>query len=183
MAFDWYPFDPTEYRRKTYHLCAAADGIYRRLIDEYMLTRAPLPDNDAALAGIARVGIPEWNEHREAVRAFFKSKDGKLTQKRCDQELDAQRMHKALRVKIAKEAATVRWAKEKSEQSIASLMHASRNASAMLPDATLQDKDKKGPDPPEIVSREKVESEKKDVATPYLVATFKQKGWVNSRGG
>lgn len=74
----WYPFFVTNWRRDTYHLSAAAKGIYRELIDEYMVSGKPLPDCDSALAGIARVTAHEWGEHREVVRAFFSAKNGKL---------------------------------------------------------------------------------------------------------
>ena len=140
MAFDWYPLNPIEFRRDTYHLSAAEDGIYRRLIDEYMIAQAPLPDNDRALAAIARVGLEEWTDCADIVRRFFQAKDGKLFHKRCEQELDAQRMLHARRSHIAKEAATVRWSKEKRNQSDECLVHTGSNASAMLPDATRQDK-------------------------------------------
>ena len=140
MAFNWYPFNPLEYRRDTYHLCAAADGIYRRLIDEYMLTSLPLPDSNAALAGIARVGQDEFNSHSAILRAFFKSKDGKLFHKRCEQEIHAQRMLAAARSHKAKEAATIRWAKEKLKQQVQCSEHAYGNANAMLTDATLHNK-------------------------------------------
>ena len=140
MSFDWYPFNPTEHRRDTYHLGVAADGIYRRLIDEYMTTGKPLPDHDAALAGIARVTMTEWGEHRDIIRAFFKAREGKLFQKRCEQELHAQRMLAAKRSRRGKEAATVRWAKDKQTQRGKCDEHAGSNANAMLQDATLQDK-------------------------------------------
>jgi uncharacterized protein YdaU (DUF1376 family) len=134
---DWYPFFVVEYRRDTYHLTAAQHGIYRQLIDEYMISRKPLPDHDLSLAGIARVSAQEWAVHREVVRAFFQARDGKLFHKRCEQELHAQRMRAAKRSQDAKEAATVRWAKEKQKQRSECAPHAGGNASAMRMPATL----------------------------------------------
>lgn len=134
---DWYPFFIVEYRRDTYHLTAAQHGIYRQLIDEYMMSRKPLPDHDLSLAGIARVSAQEWSEHATVVRAFFQSRDGKLFHKRCEQELHAQRMRAAKRSHDAKEAATVRWAKEKQKQRSECAPHSGRNANAMRQDATL----------------------------------------------
>lgn len=134
---DWYPFFIVEYRRDTYHLTAAQHGIYRQLIDEYMMSRKPLPDHDLSLAGIARVSAQEWAEHAIVVRAFFQSRDGKLFHKRCEQELHAQRMRAAKRSADAKEAATVRWAKEKQKQRSECTPHSGRNANAMRQDATL----------------------------------------------
>src|SRR5262249_55816025 len=102
-------------------------------------TQGPLPDNDQALAAIARVGLEEWVLHKDTVRAFFKSKDGKLHHKRCDRELDAQRMLSASRQLQAKLAATARWTKTKLKQQDQSSEHAGSNAEAVLRDATRQD--------------------------------------------
>lgn len=137
MAFDWYPLNPVNFKRDTYHLCAAADGIYRRLVDEYYITELPLPDNDQALAGIARVGLGEWLEHSAIVRAFFCAKGGKLYHKRCDAEINARSMLAAKRSHKAKEAATMRWIKEREKQGVECHEHAASNANAMLNDATL----------------------------------------------
>ena len=138
----WYPFFVQAYRTDTYHLSAAADGIYRRLIDEYMTTGRPLPDHDSALAAIARVSADEWGAHRDEVRAFFKSRNGRLFQKRCECELHAQRMLAAKRSHKAKEAATVRWAKDKAKQRATCYEHPGSNALAMLNDATQHNNNK-----------------------------------------
>lgn len=167
MAFDWYPFNPVAFKRDTYHLCAAADGIYRRLIDEYMQTQLPLPDNDAALAGIARVSLAEFNQYRAEIRAFFRSENGKLKNKRCDIELNAQRMRQEERSRIGKEAATIRWAREKQNQQRRYVPHALPNANAMRPDATLH-----------LSKKERGETEKELSPSPFLTQTIKGKGWV-----
>jgi uncharacterized protein YdaU (DUF1376 family) len=90
MTLDWYPFFINDYRRDTYHLTLEEDGAYRRLIDEYMVTRAALPNDDAALARI--VGIPktEWDRLAPVVRRFFRMRNDKLFHKRCEQEIRAQ---------------------------------------------------------------------------------------------
>jgi uncharacterized protein YdaU (DUF1376 family) len=87
---DWYPFFVTDYRKDTYHLSLEEDGAYRRLIDEYMVTRAALPNDDAALARI--VGIPktEWDRLAPVVRRFFRLRNDKLFHKRCEREIRAQ---------------------------------------------------------------------------------------------
>jgi uncharacterized protein YdaU (DUF1376 family) len=102
-----------------------------------MVTGKSLPDCDVSLAGIARVTADEWGTHREPVRAFFKARDGRLFHKRCEQELHAQRMRAASRSRSAKEAATVRWAKEKAKQRAECEPHAECNADAMRLPATL----------------------------------------------
>jgi uncharacterized protein YdaU (DUF1376 family) len=90
LPLDWYPFFVTDYRRDTYHLSLEEDGAYRRLIDEYMVTRQPLPNDDAALARI--VGIPktEWDRLARVVRRFFHARNDRLFHRRCEREIRAQ---------------------------------------------------------------------------------------------
>lgn len=87
----WYPFYPAHYRRDTMHLTAEQDGVYRRLIDHYMETRTPLPNNGTALARIAGVSTEHWEILKEFVLPFFLpySRNGKtdsamLCHKKCD---------------------------------------------------------------------------------------------------
>lgn len=85
---DWFPWYFTLYEQDTMHLDPYQDGCYRRLIDHYMKTRAPLKDNDFALARIVGVSYPDWHEKAaEVVRKFFRVKDGFLIHKRCEREL------------------------------------------------------------------------------------------------
>lgn len=86
----WFPWHPLEHRRDTYKLSLAEDGAYRRLIDEYMVNRESLPDDDAALARILGVGLKDWLAVSINVRPFFKSQNGRLVHKRCDCELRLQ---------------------------------------------------------------------------------------------
>lgn len=68
----YYEWFPTIFKADTQHLSLAEDGAYRRLLDEYMLTRTPLPCDDRALARIAGVGWQEWGDVKDAVMRFFK---------------------------------------------------------------------------------------------------------------
>lgn len=87
---DWYRWFPALYRSDTLHLTLEQDGLYRRLIDWYMVNRRPLPDNDQALANIAGVPLQTWTDNADALRPFFKKRGGNLHLKRCDAELDRQ---------------------------------------------------------------------------------------------
>ena len=136
---DWYPFYPALYRADTMHLTAEQDGIYRRLIDHYMETGHPLPDNDSALARISGVSVECFMHASSIVRAFFKHKsDGFLYHKRCESELHQQQSRKKSRSEIAKKAAEKRWDK----QQVVCIEHAPSMHQAMLFDATRQDKTK-----------------------------------------
>lgn len=85
--FKWYP---GRYREDTRHLTAEQDGIYRRLIDEYMETRKPLPDNPVALARIAGTSVETLVAALVELRLFFEPKDGYLSHRFCDKMLDEQ---------------------------------------------------------------------------------------------
>ncbi len=89
---DWFPWYFTLYEQHTMHLDPYQDGCYRRLIDHYMKTRAPLPDNDYALARIIGDSYDNWvSKAASAIRPFFKTKkDGNLYHNRCDRELHYQ---------------------------------------------------------------------------------------------
>jgi len=89
MALDWYPWYVLDFRRDTLRLSLAQEGAYRRLIDEYMLTRGPLPDDDVSLARILGTGLPDWLNVAQAVRPYFKSKGGQLFHGLVQQYLDS----------------------------------------------------------------------------------------------
>lgn len=136
----WYPWYPALFKADTRHLTAEQDGIYRRLIDEYMETREPLPANDVALARIAGVNENSWLDAKRIVLAFFTHKNGMYFHKKCDQELDIQDKKARRRTLSAEKAAKKRWSqkdtKTKQNQKDKCDTHTERNAIAMRQDAT-----------------------------------------------
>lgn len=80
----WFPWTPSKFKADTMHLNDDQELIYRRLIDFYMETGGGIPDNDQALANIARVSIERWAANADVIRAFFTKATGKLQLKRCD---------------------------------------------------------------------------------------------------
>lgn len=80
----YYPAYPTIWQSDTSHLTLAEDGAYHRLVDHYMLTRSPLPEDDRSLARILGVGLDEWLIVKAAVVAFFKPLNGRLMHTFCD---------------------------------------------------------------------------------------------------
>lgn len=164
---DWYPWFLKDYRRDTRHLGLAADGAYRRLIDEYMETREPLPDSDAALAGIVRVGLDEWLKIAADVRPFFRSKDGLLFHKRCDRELRAQNVRILRNSERGKKAAFGRWSKPKG-----------LDASRMLAHATLTLSKNTSLTSSESVAEEATEKRKSAASPETLEDVIRRKGWA-----
>lgn len=109
----WYPWYPVEHRRTTYKLSLSEQGAYRRLIDEYMVNREPLPDDDPALARILGVGLDEWLAISPNVRVFFKAQNGRLVHKRCESELQVQDRRMRRLSDRGKKAAAARYNKYK----------------------------------------------------------------------
>lgn len=105
---DWFPWYPALYRADTLDLTLEQDGAYRRLIDHYMETRLPLPDNDNSLARIVGISINDFQAIAEQVRSKFNATAGELHSKRCDIELNRQDSLSKKRSEVAKAAHTKR---------------------------------------------------------------------------
>lgn len=90
---NYYSHHIGDYLIDTAHLSILEDGVYRRLMDRYYTTEAPLTDDEAALFRVIRA---RSEEEKEAVRTvlseFFKLTEAGWTHKRCDQEIAAYQM-------------------------------------------------------------------------------------------
>ncbi len=142
MNYEWYPWYIQKYRAATMHLGLAECGAYRRLIDEYMMTRKPLPDNDAALARIIGVSLDQWMAVASTVRPFFEASNDKLINKTCEEELHAQACQAHATSTKNRAAANSRWAKSRELKAIHALAY-QPHASRMPNDATQQSKKEK----------------------------------------
>lgn len=141
----WFPWYPAVYKANTMHLTAEQDGIYRRLLDHYMDTREPLPDNDTALARIAGVNEISWLDAKRILVAYFTHSNGMFHHAFCDKQLDIQDKKARRRSASAEKAARKRWSGAKTktvvEQALACGSHTERNAVAMRGDATETETD------------------------------------------
>lgn len=87
MSADWwYKFFPNRYRRDTRHLSMEQHGIYRALIDEYMVSQQGFKDDPVALAGAAGCPREVMERNWPVLRAFFNldPKTGRLRLKVCE---------------------------------------------------------------------------------------------------
>lgn len=83
----WMPLYIGDYLADTGRLTTLGHGAYMLILMDYWRNGAP-PDDDSALAAIARVDRKIWDrELRSVIRSFFKlGDDGLLHQKRLDTE-------------------------------------------------------------------------------------------------
>jgi uncharacterized protein YdaU (DUF1376 family) len=100
----WMPLYVGDYLADTMHLTNGEHGAYLLLIMHYW-RHGPLPDDDRALAAIARADAREWARIKASIRGFFLPQDGTLRHKRIDAELSKA---KAVSSKRAL-AANARW--------------------------------------------------------------------------
>ena len=89
MADTSYTFHPSDYLRDTVGLSLLEHGAYRLLLDHYYSTSGNLPADNPRLYRIC--GAFDDNERGAVdtvVNKFFVNKNGNLTNKRADAELE-----------------------------------------------------------------------------------------------
>lgn len=104
-ARPWMPLYIADYLADTAHLGALQSGAYLHLIMHYWQTGS-LPDDDAALARIARMTAAEWGRNRSTIAAFFQ--DG-WRHKRIDAEIETAESVISSRSAAGKAGAEKRW--------------------------------------------------------------------------
>lgn len=109
MSSPYYRFFPGDYIRDTRRLSMLQHGAYRLLIDEYMVTGKPLPNDLPALYRIC--GAVSGEEHaavRYVLEEFFRLAGPVWRHKRCDDEIGRQ----SERAASAQASASKRWSKK-----------------------------------------------------------------------
>jgi uncharacterized protein YdaU (DUF1376 family) len=106
----WMPLYVGDYLRDTARLSTEQHGAYFLLIMDYWVN-GPLPDDDAALATIARLAPGPWKRARAAIAAFFQIKDGCWNHKRLDHERAKTFAITELRRMAGSSGADKRWGK------------------------------------------------------------------------
>jgi uncharacterized protein YdaU (DUF1376 family) len=106
-ALPYIPLFVADYLADTAHLSTQQHGAYMLLIMNYWQRGGPLPDDDARLAKIARVGPREWARMRDTISEFFTIADGVWLHSRIATEL-ARVETKSLKSKAAAQASVQR---------------------------------------------------------------------------
>lgn len=123
---NYYSHHIGDYTTDTAHLSLLEDGAYRRLMDRYYTTEAPLSNDEAGLFRLVRA---RSDEEKDAVRIvlqeFFQATDAGWVHKRCDAEIAA---FKDKSMKAA-DAANKRWNKGGSADAMPT--HSEGNADAL----------------------------------------------------
>lgn len=109
----WMPMYWGDYLKDTGHLGTLEHGAYLLLIGHYWSTGAALPDNDNALANIARLPLAKWKAMRGTICRFFAVGDGAWRHGRLEREMTAAVERKAKAKDRAEHAAAKRWAGHK----------------------------------------------------------------------
>lgn len=112
-ALPYMPLFVADYLADTAHLSTVQHGAYLLLIMNYWQRSGPLPDDDARLAKIARVGPREWARMRDTLSEFFSIADGHWSHSRIATEL-ARIEAKSLKSKKAAQASVERRFGERS---------------------------------------------------------------------
>lgn len=131
----WFPWFPFLYENDTLTLTPEEDGIYRRMIDHYMKSKKPLPNNDVSLARICGLDManPSHSHSLATAKGMFQLHDDDcLHLKRCDETLRDQAKRKAERSKSGKKGAQKRW----NNQDDNSSANSSANGYGLANDAT-----------------------------------------------
>ncbi|MFH5924570.1 YdaU family protein [Roseomonas xinghualingensis] len=161
----WMPLYIGDYLADTMHLSGPEHGAYLLLL-MHTWRNGPLPDNDRALAAIARTDAKAWREIGPVVRAFFISTTAGLVQPRLERERAAAGEHAERRADAARRAAEARWATDaQGNAERTPRRNAQRNAARMrdaLPEAC----------PPQSPSPEDTPSPPSGAPSPTPAATL-----------
>lgn len=118
MSLPYMAFYPSNFLKKTLHLCPKQAGAYLFLICHYW-EHGGLPSNASALARIARLSLEEWSEHATVLQEFFY--DG-WRHERIDEELAIAKERHEKRVNAGRKGGL-----SKSSNATARLEHCSSN--------------------------------------------------------
>ena len=107
----WMPLYVGDYLADTGRLTTEQHGAYLLMLMDYWRS-GPLPDDDAALAQIARLPLERWQQQRQTISRFFNIDAGEWHHKRVDAERAKAEENRAMRTERARKAAAARWDSE-----------------------------------------------------------------------
>lgn len=108
----WMPFLIDKYLGDTTHLNTEQHGAYVLLLLSMWKRGGSLPAIDSQLLSITRLQPAKWRQYREVLMAFFKEKDGQITQKRLVMELVNANKRSEAKSEAGAKGAAKRWEKD-----------------------------------------------------------------------
>lgn len=106
----WMPLYIGDYLADTSRLSTEQHGAYLLLLMDYWRNGPPL-DDDEELASITKLPLPQWRKHAAKLRSFFEAVNGRLVQKRADEERGKAGLVSSKRSQAGKAGAASRWGK------------------------------------------------------------------------
>lgn len=106
MSNHWYKFYPGDFSRDTSDLSLEEEGAYRRLIDHYMMTGQPIPDDIHRIRRVLKgISLQKTRKIWRVLSRFFDEKNGVFYHKKCEENL-----RKSLKISETQSAkAYARW--------------------------------------------------------------------------
>ena len=104
----WMPLYIGDYLADTSRLSTEQHGAYLLILMDYWRNGPPL-DDDEELASITKLPLPQWRKHAAKLRVFFASVDGRLVQKRADEERQRAGAVSTKRGEAGKAGAASKW--------------------------------------------------------------------------
>lgn len=112
----WMPLYVKDYLAATSRLTTEQHGAYLLLIMDYWLN-GPLPNDDDALAQIARLRTEVWTKHRPSIERLFKVTVSTWQHTRIDKELQNAKERRKQAVERGRAGARARWQDNKDRPS------------------------------------------------------------------
>jgi uncharacterized protein YdaU (DUF1376 family) len=106
----WMRFNVGDYLADTMHLTTFQHGIYLLLIMHYF-KRGELPNEEGALARIAKISVPQWRRQAAPAMALFSRQNGHWNHRRIDAERERARSVSEVKQAAGKQGAMKRWPK------------------------------------------------------------------------
>ena len=104
----WMPLYWGDYLADTQHLSTLEHGAYLLLIGRYWTGGKPLPADDARLAQIARLPLPQWRRVKPALADMFICDADVWRHKRIDKELQKAEVRYRQRVAASRKGVAAR---------------------------------------------------------------------------
>lgn len=113
---EWMPLHVRKYLGDTMHLTRDQHGAYMLLLMAYWMRGGPLTANDNELAAIARASKAEWAKLKPAIMPFFTLVDGKLVQKRAEEELTKAKRLTDAKAEAGAKGGRTKWGSDLEQQ-------------------------------------------------------------------